>query len=100
MERVKYRFEAERELLKNLMNANIWLSTLDRNEALLLHDTRSTELSELNDLISKSRLMLGVQSRQAKPEPKPALQPAKEAGKREIEKKFPYPIRATVSTVL
>ncbi|WP_176722183.1 AAA family ATPase [Methanosarcina sp. A14] len=86
MERVKYRFEAERELLKNLMNANIWLSTLDRNEALLLHDTRSTELSELNDLISKSRLMLGVQSRQAKPEPKPALQPAKEAGKREIEK--------------
>ncbi|HNW37386.1 MAG TPA: AAA family ATPase [Methanosarcina vacuolata] len=86
VERVKHRLEAERELLKNLMNANIWLSTLDRNEALLLHDTRSTELSELNDLISKSRLMLGIHSRQAQPEPQFELQPAKEAGKREMEK--------------
>ena len=86
VERVKHRLEAERELLKNLMDANIWLSTLDRNEALLLHDTRSTELSELNDLISKSRLMLGIHSRQAQPEPQSELQPAKETGKREMEK--------------
>lgn len=86
VERVRHRLEAERELLKTLMDANIWLSTLDRNEALLLHDTRSTELSELNDLISKSRLMLGIQSRQAKYELQPALQPAREEGKKEMEK--------------
>lgn len=89
VERVKYRLEAERELLKNLMDANIWLSTLDRNEALLLHDTRSLELSELDDLISKSRSMLGIQKRQARPEPQPEpqpeIQPAKGAGKKEME---------------
>jgi len=84
--RLKYRLEAERELLKNLMDANIWLSTLDRNEALLLHDTRSTELSELDDLISKTWSMLGLQSRHMQPEPQSELQPAKEAGKREMEK--------------
>ena len=82
VERVKYRFEEERELLKNLMEANIWLSTLDRNEAILLHDTRSIELSGLNDLISKSRSMLGLQSRQAQSEPRPV----KEAGRKEMEK--------------
>jgi len=86
VERLKYRLEAERELLKNLMNKNIWLSTLDRNEALLLHDTRSTELSELNDLISKIRSILGLQSRQTQPEPQSELLPAKEAGKSEMEK--------------
>ena len=80
-ERVKYRLEEERELLKNLMEANIWLSTLDRNEALLLHDTRSIELSELDTFISKSRSMLGLQSKQTQPEP----QPAKGAGKKEME---------------
>lgn len=90
VERVKYRLEAERELLKNLMDANIWLSMLDRNEALLLHDTRSTELSELNDLISKSWLMLGLQNRQIQPEPQPEFQPAREAGKKEMEK-IPVP---------
>jgi len=83
VERVKYRLEEERDLLKNLMEANIWLSTLDRNEALLLHDTRNTELSELNDLISKSRLLLGLQNRQSQPEPKAV----KEVGKKETEKK-------------
>jgi hypothetical protein len=83
VERVKYRFEEERELLRNLMEANIWLSTLDRNEALLLHDTRSTELSELNALISKSRSMLGLQNRQAQPE----TRPVNEAGRREMERK-------------
>ena len=86
VERLKYRLEAERELLKNLMNKNIWLSTLDRNEALLLHDTRSTELSELNDLISKTWSILGLQSRQTQPEPQSELLPAKEAGKSEMEK--------------
>ena len=30
-----------KELLRDLMEANIWLSTADRNEALLLHDTGS-----------------------------------------------------------
>ena len=54
------------------MEANIWLSTLDRNEALLLHDTRSIELSELDDLISKGQSMLGLQSRQVQPKPQPA----------------------------
>ncbi|RXA16480.1 AAA family ATPase [Methanosarcina sp. MSH10X1] len=83
VERVKYRFEEERELLRNLMEANIWLSTLDRNEALLLHDTRSTELSGLNDLIAKSRSMLGLQNRQAQPE----TRPVNEAGRKETEKK-------------
>ena len=82
VERIKYRLEEERELLKNLMEANIWLSTLDRNEALLLHDTRSIELSELNDLISKSQSMLGLQNKQAQPEPKPA----KGIEKKELEK--------------
>ncbi len=83
VERVKYRLEEERELLKNLMEANIWLSTLDRNEALLLHDTRSIELSGLDDVISKSRSMLGLQNRQAQPESRPV----KETGRRETEKK-------------
>lgn len=83
VERVKHRLEEERELLRSLMEANIWLSTLDRNEALLLHDTRSTELSELNALISKSRSMLGLQSRQTQSE----SVPVKETGRKETEKK-------------
>jgi MoxR-like ATPase len=83
VERVKHRLEDERELLRSLMEANIWLSILDRNEALLLHDTRSTELSELNDLISKSWSMLGLQNRQAHPE----SSSIKEARKQEMEKK-------------
>jgi MoxR-like ATPase len=63
--RVKHRLEAERELLRRMMEENIWLSTLDRSEALLLHDARSTELAELDMLISKAWSMLGLQSRQA-----------------------------------
>jgi hypothetical protein len=82
VERVKYRFEEERELLKNLMEVNIWLSTLDRNEAILLHDTRSIELSGINDLISKTRSMLGLQSRQAQSESRHV----KETGGKEMEK--------------
>ena len=62
--RVKYRLEEERELLRRMIEANIWLSTLDRNETLLLHDSRSTELAELDMLISKSWSMLGLQNRQ------------------------------------
>ncbi|MDD4248050.1 MAG: AAA family ATPase, partial [Methanosarcina sp.] len=42
---VKQRLEEEKELLRNLMDANIWLSISDRNEALLLHDTGSAQLS-------------------------------------------------------
>ncbi|HEY3361858.1 MAG TPA: AAA family ATPase [Methanosarcina sp.] len=86
VERVKYRLEKERELLKNLMETNIWLSTLDRNEALFLHDTRSIELSELDDLISNSRSMLGLQSRQTKTRFQSEIQPARVAGKKETEK--------------
>ena len=59
------------------MEANIWLSTLDRNEALLLHDARSIELSELDTLISKAQSMLGLQSRQVQPKPQPAKEEAK-----------------------
>ncbi|HOA69333.1 MAG TPA: AAA family ATPase [Methanosarcina thermophila] len=88
VERVKHRLEEERELLKSLMEANIWLSTLDRNEALLLHDTRSTELSELNDLISKSQSMLGLQDRKIHPESAPVKEEGRqETGKKEVEKK-------------
>jgi MoxR-like ATPase len=85
VERLKYRLEAERELLENLMKANIWLSTLDRNEALLLHDTRNTELSKLNDIISESWSMLGLKNRQTQPEFQSQSQPVKEAGKKEIK---------------
>ncbi len=60
---VKKRFEEERELLRDLMEANIWLSTLDRNEALLLHDTRSEELSEIGALMQEIRSVLGLQTR-------------------------------------
>jgi MoxR-like ATPase len=69
--RVKYRLEEERELLRRMIEANIWLSTLDRNEALLLHDARSTELAELDMHILKARSLLGLQSRQIKPKPQP-----------------------------
>ncbi|WP_440957065.1 AAA family ATPase [Methanosarcina sp. Mfa9] len=64
---VKKRFEEERELLRKLMEANIWLSTLDRNEALLLHDTRSEELSEIEALMKEIRSVLGLQTRPAGP---------------------------------
>jgi len=86
VESVKYRLEEERELLKNLMEINIWLSTLDRNEAILLHDTISIELSELDDLLSKSRSMLGLQSRQTQTRSQPELQLAKVARKKETDK--------------
>ena len=62
--RVKHRLEDERELLRRMMEENIWLSTLDRSEVLLLHDSRSTELAELDMLISKVWSILGLQSRQ------------------------------------
>ncbi len=75
--RVKYRLEEERELLKRLMKANIWLSTLDRNEALLLHDARSIELAELDAFIAKAWSVLGLQSRQVQPKPQPVKEEAK-----------------------
>jgi len=67
---VKYRLEEERELLRRMIEVNIWLSTLDRNEVLLLRDTRSTELTELDMYILKARSMLGLQSRQIQPKPR------------------------------
>lgn len=72
IQRVKHRLEAERELLRHMMEANIWLSTLDRNEVLLLHDARSTELSELDMLISKAWSMLGLQNRQVQAKFRPS----------------------------
>jgi hypothetical protein len=70
--RVKHRLEDERELLRHMMEANIWLSTLDRSEVLLLHDARSTELAALDMLISKAWSMLGLQSRQVQPKFQPS----------------------------
>ena len=67
--RIKYRLEEERELLKELMRENIWLSTLDKNEVLLLHDARKSELSELEKLVLESQSMLGLQGRKTKPQP-------------------------------
>lgn len=69
LKNIKYRLNEERELLKQLMEANIWLSTLDRNEVLLLHDTKSSELSELDVLLLKGRSMLGLQSGKTQPAP-------------------------------
>jgi len=89
--RVKYRLEEERELLKRLMKANIWLSTLDRNEALLLHDARSIELTELGTLVSKAQSMLGLQSRQVKPKPQPVKEEAKDSEAKISESKVSVP---------
>jgi MoxR-like ATPase len=75
--RVKYRLEEERDFLRRLMETNIWLSTLDRNEALLLHDARSIELAELDTLISRAQSMLGLQSRQIQPKPQSIKEEAK-----------------------
>lgn len=69
IKRIKYRLEEERELLKELMEENIWLSALDKNEVLLLHDARRSELSELEKLVMESQAMLGLQGRKAKPQP-------------------------------
>ena len=54
-----------------MIEVNIWLSTLDRNETLLLHDAKSTELAELDMHISKAQSMLGLQSRQEAKAPVP-----------------------------
>jgi hypothetical protein len=61
--RVKQRLEEEKELLRNLMDANIWLSTADKNEALLLHDTGSSQLSGTEALIIEIRDLLGLANR-------------------------------------
>jgi MoxR-like ATPase len=57
---IKQRLEEERELLRNLMEINIWLSALDRNEALLLHDTKSAELSEIEATFEEIGSVLGI----------------------------------------
>ena len=64
--RVKCRLEEERELLRILIEKNIWLSTLDRKEALMLHDSRSIELVELDTIISKVYSMLGLAEQASK----------------------------------
>jgi len=45
------------------MDANIWLSTADKNEALLLHDTGSSQLSGTEALIIEIRDLLGLANR-------------------------------------
>lgn len=65
--KVKQRLEEEKELLRNLMDANIWLSTADRNEALLLHDTGSSQLSDIEKLITEIRDLLGLKNRENRP---------------------------------
>lgn len=62
--RVKQRLEEEKELLRNLMDANIWLSTTDRNEALLLHDTENSQLSGTEALMTEIRDLLGLQNKE------------------------------------
>ncbi len=64
IKRVKQRLEEEKELLKDLMYANIWLSTADRNEALLLHDTGGAQLSGTETLITEIRNLLSLQDRE------------------------------------
>ncbi len=75
--RVKCRLEEERELLRILIDKNIWLSTLDRKEALMLHDSRCSELVEFDTIIYKVYSMLGLESRQVKPKPQCAEEKAK-----------------------
>ena len=62
--RVKQRLEEEKELLRNLMEANIWLSTADRNEALLLHDAGSSQLSGTEALIGEIEALLGLHNKE------------------------------------
>lgn len=64
--RVKQRLEEEKELLRDLMDANIWLSTADRNEALLLHDTGYSQISGTEALITEIRELLGLQNKEAR----------------------------------
>ena len=53
------------------MEENIWLSSLDKNEALLLHDARNIELSEIDALISKYQSMLGCRASKYSPNSSP-----------------------------
>ncbi|MDQ1275359.1 MAG: hypothetical protein QG610_932 [Euryarchaeota archaeon] len=64
--RVKQRLEEEKELLRDLMDANIWLSTADRNEALLLHDTGYSQISGTEALITEIRDLLGLQNKEGR----------------------------------
>jgi hypothetical protein len=64
--RVKQRLEEEKELLRNLMDANIWLSTADRNEALLLHDTGYSQISGTEAIIAEIRDALGLQNKEGR----------------------------------
>lgn len=64
--RVKQRLEEEKELLRNLMEANIWLSTADKNEALFLHDTGNSQLSGTEALMTEIKDLLGLQNREGR----------------------------------
>lgn len=57
---VKQKLRNEQNLLKNLMEANIWLSTQDRNEALFLHDTLIAEVSGIEALTEEIRTLLEI----------------------------------------
>ena len=63
----KQKLEKERNLLKNLMEANIWLSAQDKNEALFLQNSLTAEISEIEALTREIRNLLG----------RPILEPTK-----------------------
>ncbi|AKB18381.1 AAA family ATPase [Methanosarcina sp. WWM596] len=57
---IKKRLGEERQVLRDMMETNIWLSTLDRNEVLLLHDSRYEDLSKIETLVEEIRKMPGL----------------------------------------
>lgn len=67
---IKQRLGEERQVLRDMMEANIWLSPLDRNEALLLHDSRYEDLSEIETLVEEIRKIPGLNLRPAKADTK------------------------------
>ncbi|WP_269850373.1 hypothetical protein [Methanosarcina horonobensis] len=58
------------------MDANIWLSTADRNEALLLHDTGNIQMSGTEELINEIRELLGLQNRKDRPMESRSVKPS------------------------
>jgi len=74
---VKCKLEGERELLRCLIEKNIWLSILDRKEALMLHDSKIIELIDIEAIISKAQAMIGLENRKVKPKPQLAEEKAK-----------------------
>jgi len=60
-----------------LIEKNIWLSILDRKEALMLHDSKIIELIDIEAIISKAQAMIGLENRKVKPKPQLAEEKAK-----------------------